>query len=88
MDAMFSMAGAIEPLADWFAESSDPTSLTSPQQRSAAIHLPKEDGDLSDDEKVQAIHLFSHRTAVADSYLAIKKKATCIRYVQSELLEF
>lgn len=84
---MFSMAGAIESLADWFTESSDPASLTSPQRRSAAIHLLEEDGDLSDNEEVQAIRLFSRRTAVADSYLAIKKKATRTRYVQLELMD-
>jgi len=84
---MFSVAGAIESLADRFAESSDPAVLTSPQRRSAAIHLLEEDGDLSDNEQVQAIHLFSRRTAAADSYLAIKKKAIRTLYIQSELVE-
>jgi hypothetical protein len=86
-DAMFSVAGAIESLADRFAESNDPGNLTSPQRRSAAINLLEEDGDLSDNEQVQAIRLFSRHTTVADSYIAIKKKATRTRYIQSELLE-
>jgi hypothetical protein len=87
-DAMFSVVGAIESLADRFTESSnDPGNLTSPQRRSAAINLLEEDGDLSDNEQVQAIRLFSRRTTIADSYLAIKKKATRTRYIQSEILE-
>jgi hypothetical protein len=47
-NAMFSIAGAIESLADCFTESSnDPGNLTSPQRHSAAINLLEEDGDLT-----------------------------------------
>jgi len=88
-DAMFSVAGAIESLADRFVESPNGSSnLSTPQRRSAAINLLEEDDDLSDNEQVQAIRLFSQRTAVADSYIAIKKKTTRTRYIQSELSEF
>ena len=86
--AMFSVVCAIESLADRFTESSnDPGDLTSPQCCSAAMNLLEEDGDLSDNEQVQAIRLFSRCTTIADSYLAIKKKATRTRYIQLELLE-
>ncbi|KAG0697719.1 hypothetical protein DFH29DRAFT_1003501 [Suillus ampliporus] len=84
-DAMFSVAGAIETLADKFNESGG---LTSPQRRSAAIHCLEDDDDLSETEQVAAVRLFSCQTAIADSYLAIKKKSTRTRYIQSELAEF
>ena len=84
-DAMFSVAGAIETLADKFDE---PGSVTSPERRRAAIHRLEEDDDLSETEQVAAIRLFSHRTTIADSYLAIKKKSTRTRYIQSELIDF
>lgn len=84
-DAMFSVAGAISSLAESFAE--DTIILTSPQRRKAAIHKLAEDDDLSENEQVQAIRLFSRQTAVADSYLAIKKKTTRTLYIQSELME-
>ena len=86
-DAMFSVVGAIKSLADHFAESSNDGNSTSPQHHSASINLLEEDGDLSDNEQVQAIRLFSHHTPIADSYLAIKKKATHTCYIQSELFE-
>jgi hypothetical protein len=84
-DAMFSVAGAISSLAESFTE--DPSILTSPQRRKAAIQLLDEDDDLSENEQVQAIRLFSRQTAIADSYLAIKKKTTRTLYIQSELLD-
>jgi hypothetical protein len=88
-DAMFSVAGAIESLADQFVESpSGSSNLSTPQRRSAAINLLEEDDDLSDNEQVQAIRLFSQCTAVANSYIAIKKKTTHTCYIQSELSEF
>lgn len=83
-DAMFSVAGAIEALADRFADSGG---ATSPQRRRAAINQLEEDADLSENEQVQAIRLFSRQTAVADTYLAIGKRATRTRYIQSEILE-
>ncbi|KAG2125081.1 hypothetical protein DEU56DRAFT_744042 [Suillus clintonianus] len=84
-DAMFSVAGAIETLADKFNESGG---LTSPERCSAAIHCLEDDDDLSETEQVAAVHLFSRQTAIADSYLVIKKKSTRTRYIQSELAEF
>ena len=84
---MFSVVDAIESLADCFAESADAGNLTSPQCCSAAINLLEEDGDLLDNEQVHAICLLYHCTTVADSYLAIKKKATCACYIQSELFD-
>lgn len=82
-DAMFSVAGAIEALADSFTDG--PASLTSPQRRSSAIAQLDEDADLSENEQVQAIRLFSRHTSIADSYLAIKKKSVRTLYIQSEL---
>jgi hypothetical protein len=76
---MFSIAGATEPLADQFVESPNGSSnLSTPQHCSAAINLLEQDDDLSNNEQVQAIRLFSQRTAVANSYIAIKKKTTCM----------
>jgi hypothetical protein len=82
---MFSVAGAIESLADSFAEPS--ARLKSPERRKAAIQLLDKDDDLSDNEQVQAIRLFSRHTSIADTYLAIQKKVTCTLYIQSELNE-
>ncbi|KAG1719539.1 uncharacterized protein EDB91DRAFT_1065513 [Suillus paluster] len=84
-DAMFLVAGAIETLADKFDVSGG---LTSPERHSAAIHCLKDDTELSKTEQVAAVQLFSHQTAIADSYLAIKKKSTRTCYIQSELAEF
>ncbi|KAG1728875.1 uncharacterized protein EDB91DRAFT_1253308 [Suillus paluster] len=84
-DAMFSVAGAIETLADKFDESGG---LTSPECCSAAIHCLKDDAELSETEQVTAVWLFSRQTAIADSYLTIKKKSTHTCYIQSELAEF
>jgi hypothetical protein len=84
-DAMFSVAGAIETLADKFDESGG---VASPERRRAAIHRLEEDDDLSETEQVAAVRLFSRKTTIADSYLAIKKKSTHTRYIQSELVDF
>ena len=84
-DAMFSVAGAIESLADSFAEPS--AGLKSPEHQKAAIQLLDKDDDLSDNEQVQAIRLFSRHTSIADTYLAIQKKVTRTLYIQSELNE-
>lgn len=83
-DAMFSVAGAIETLADKFGESDAPST---PQRRRAAIHQLEQDDDLSENEQVQAIRLFSRQTAIAETYLAINKKSTRTLYIQSELLD-
>jgi hypothetical protein len=45
------------------------------------------DDDLSENEQVQAIRLFSRHTSIADTYLAIQKKGTRTLYIQSELSE-
>jgi hypothetical protein len=82
-DTMFSVAGAIESLADSFAEPS--AGLKSPERRKATIQLLDRDDDLSDNEQVQTIRLFSHHTSIADTYLAIQKKGTRTLYIQSEL---
>ena len=83
---MFSVAGAIEALADMFVEpSDDPSALTSPQWRSAAIAKLENDADLSDSEQVKAICLFSRNTFIVDLYLAISKKTTRTLYIQSEM---
>ena len=84
-DAMFSIAGAIESLADSFAE--PPTGLKSPERRKAAIEMLDKDDDLSDNEQVHAIRLFSRHTSIVDTYLAITKKSKCTLYIQSELME-
>lgn len=84
-DAMFSVAGAIETLAESFAKPSG--GLKSPERRKAAIQLLDKDDDLSENEQVQAIRLFSRHTSIADTYLAIQKKGTRTLYIQSELSE-
>jgi hypothetical protein len=80
MDALFSVASAIKSLAEGFVSGSA-GSTTSPQHCSAAIHRLEDDDDLSESEQVAAICLFSHHTYVADTYLAIKKKATRTQYI-------
>ena len=82
---MFKVAGAIKALADSFLKPSSSANLTSPQQCGAAIHILKEDGDLSDNKQVAAIWLFSHKTLVADSYLSIKKKSTHTLFIQFKI---
>ncbi|OAX39376.1 hypothetical protein K503DRAFT_645862, partial [Rhizopogon vinicolor AM-OR11-026] len=84
-DAIFLVAGAIETLADTFDQSGGVTSL---QRRRAAIQRLEEDDELSETEQVAAIRLFSRQTTIANSYLAIKKKSTRTRYIQSELADF
>jgi hypothetical protein len=84
-DAMFSVVRAIESLADFFAE--PPARLKSPERHKAAIEMLDKDDDLSDNEQVHAICLFSHHTSIADTYLAITKKSKCTLYIQSELME-
>ena len=84
--AMFEVAGAIEALSDNFLKPSSSANLTSPQWHGAAICLLKEDGDLSDNEQVVAIWLFSCKTSIADSCLSIKKKSTCTLFIQFKLL--
>jgi hypothetical protein len=74
-----------ETLADKFDESGG---VASPERRRAAIHCLEEDDDLSETEQVAAVRLFSRKTTIADSYLAIKKKSTRTRYIQSELVDF
>ena len=80
---MFSIAGAIESLAESFAAPS--RGLKSPERHRAAIQLLDKDDNLSDNEQVQDIHMFSHHTSIADTYLEIQKKATRTLYIQSEL---
>jgi hypothetical protein len=80
---MFSVTGAIESLADSFAEPS--ARPKSPEHQKAAIQLLDKDDDFSDNEQVQAICLFSCHTSIADTYLAIQKKVTCTLYIQSKL---
>lgn len=83
-DGVFSLAEAIDSLSHNFATDTGPTS---PERRRAAIDLLDEDGDLSENEQVQAIRLFSRRTAIADSYTSIKKKSVRTRYIQQEILD-
>ena len=84
---MFEVAGAIKALTDSFLKPSGSQNLASPQQCGAAIHMLEEDGDLSDNEQVAAIRLFSCKTSVADSYLSIKKKSTRTLFIQSEIAD-
>ena len=83
--AIFELAGQLGSIAKTF----EPTSggLSSPERRRLAIQLLEKDGDLSDNEEVAAIRLFSRNTAVADSFVSITKKATRTAFVQAELLD-
>lgn len=83
-EGVFSLAGAIGSLAQNFSADTGPTS---PERRRTAIALLDEDDDLSEHEQVQAIRLFSRRTAIADSYTSIKKKSVRTRYIQQEILD-
>lgn len=59
--------------------------LASPQRRTAAVCALEAEGDLSVRDQVNLIRLFQRNTAVADSYLAIKNKATRDAFIRSEL---
>lgn len=82
-EGVFSLAGAISLLANNF---SPDAGASSPECRRAAIAMFDEDDDLSENEQVLAIHLFSCHTAIADSYTSIKKKSVRTRYIQQEIL--
>lgn len=84
-DGMFSLAGAINNLADSFTAGDG--ALASPRRRQAAITLLDKDADLSENEQVQAIRLFSRHTAIADSYMSIQNKSTRTRYIQAEITD-
>lgn len=84
-DGMFSLVGAINNLADSFAAGDG--ALASPQHCQAAITLLDENADLSENEQVQAIRLFSRHTAIADSYMSIQNKSTRTRYIQAEITD-
>lgn len=86
-NAMFEVAGAIKALTDSFVEPSGSWNLTLPQQHGTAICMLEEDGDLSNNEQVTAICLFSCKTSVADSYLSIKKNTTHTLFIQSEIAD-
>jgi hypothetical protein len=58
--------------------------LASPQCRTAAVCALEAEGDLSVHDQVKLIRLFQCNTAVADSYLAIKNKATRDAFIHSE----
>jgi hypothetical protein len=76
---MFSVTGAIESHADSFAE--PPAGLKSPEHFKAAIEMLDKDDDLSDNEQVHAIRLFSCHTSIVDTYLAITKQSKCTLYI-------
>lgn len=62
-------------------------STTTPE-RKAAIQKLEDDGDLSDNEQIQAFQLFRKDSTIAQSYLAIRKKETRTLYIQKELSTF
>jgi hypothetical protein len=80
---MTEVASSVRELATAFVGSMGSTA-TSPE-RKIVIQMLEEDGDLSEDEKIDAIQLFRKDSTIAQSYLAIKKKETRARYIQREL---
>jgi len=66
IDGMFSVAGAIETLADTFDQSGG---VTSPERRRVAIQRLEDDDELSETEQVAAVRLFSRQTTIADSVI-------------------
>lgn len=82
--AIFQLTSQFGTIAKSF-ETPPSNALSSPARRSAAISLLDDDDELSADEHVKAIQLFSRHTAVADSYVAIKKKPIRVAFIQAEI---
>lgn len=57
----------------------------SPVCHATAINLLDDDGDVSDSDQVQVIHLFSKNVCLADTYVAIPKKSRCTAFIHAEL---
>lgn len=66
--------------------------LSSPARQRAivreAIKQLEKDEDLSDNEQVLAIELFTMRPAIADSFTAISRKSLRTQFIQRQLQTF
>jgi hypothetical protein len=84
------LCGAIETIAlSLGGPLSTPSHLeTTPQRRARAIALVENNDDLSDEEQLRAIGLFSNKPEIADSYIAIKKPTLRVKFLQAELKKF
>ena len=80
---MVELAGQLGNIAKSFEPIA--AGLTSPERCHIAIQLLEKDGDLSENEEVDAIRLFSRNTTIADSYTAISKKTTRTAFIHAEL---
>ncbi|EPQ57411.1 hypothetical protein GLOTRDRAFT_92448 [Gloeophyllum trabeum ATCC 11539] len=84
-DAIQCVAQAAQAQASGSAGDSGVLPLTSPQHRSAAIRKIEDDGDLAETDQVHAMRLFSKRTSVADTYLAISNRTIHTHFLQAEM---
>ena len=79
-DAVDNVALAVCDIANALQE---PDS-TSPKHRTAAVQALEQDRYLIELEEVKAIQLFQKKTAIADSYLAIKNVTVIELFIQAE----
>ena len=82
-DALLSVSHAIRSMGD--ALTIPALGETTPQRRAKAIALVEDDEDMSDTEVVQVAKMFRVQPDIADTYVALKSKATRSRYVRLEL---
>lgn len=94
--ALSEMTDVIRSMVDLIREP-DPVSnpalqLSSPARQRAivreAIKQLEKDEDLSDNEQVLAIELFTMRPAIADSFTAISRKSLRTQFIQRQLQTF
>ncbi len=87
------LCGALETLASSMAGPShaagDLARLeTTPERRARAIALVEDSDDLSDNEQLQAIDLFTEKPEFADAYVAIKKPSLRAKFLQGKLEKY
>ncbi|PIL29418.1 hypothetical protein GSI_09470 [Ganoderma sinense ZZ0214-1] len=85
-DALLSVSHVICSVGD--ALTIPALGLMTPQCKAKAIALVEEDEDMSETEVVQVAKMFRVQPDIADTYVALKSKATQSSYVPSELDDF
>ena len=83
--AMEGVASSIDWLAAALAVESAGGTAASPERKRAAIHTIEDDGDLSDNERIQIFQVIRKDTAFADTLLSIRKKDDRTQFIKSEL---
>lgn len=81
---MSEVAKSIQHLAEGLGPSLAVPSTATPE-RKTAIRLLEEDGELSENEQIQAMRLFRKDSSIAQSYISIRNKSTRTKYIQAEM---